>query len=74
MHQFYSREHSKLIAQQNGRSADMQSVFDTYNEQYFRGRLPRYKVLISDKYNFSRCLQRNFNRQEIIPCRRQRGP
>jgi len=37
---------------------DMQSLFDTYNQQYFGGRLPRYKVLHTDKYNGGRCERR----------------
>src|SRR5260370_13338810 len=40
------------------RTMGVQDLFDQYNKRYWRGRLPRYKVLVTDKYTGGRCEKR----------------
>src|SRR5437762_6792559 len=45
---------TRLTAEEHAR---LRSLFDLYNQQYFAGRLPRYKVALSDRYKHSRCFK-----------------
>ena len=40
------------------RTMGVQDLFDQYNNRYWRGRLPRYKVLVTDRYTGGRCEKR----------------